>query len=195
MKKIMLMAAMVAGFSSTAMARGGTAGDGVYFGIHVNPMNRADKQTQAGTTLSDSDWATMNMDLLLGYKMSSGLYLGGMYESNSRKENKSGYTDSTGGLGASVGYMNSGFMLIAHLFLTSEGKEKSGGVENKWSKGSAMGFDIGYQFNVSGPFNLGAELSYRSMEFKKVESGGVSADNVSWKMSGYEPKLVFGFMF
>lgn len=195
MKKIMVMAALMSGFATTALARGGTGGDGIYFGIHVDPIQNKYQQKANNATESDTDTKTMNLDLLLGYKMMNGLYLGGMYESNEVKYDPSGLKVTSGGLAASVGYMNNGFMLIGHYFITAEGKASGGGADDKWTKPTGIGADLGYQFNVSGPFNLGAVLSYRSFEFKKLERAGSETPDSSLKISGYEPKLVFGFMF
>lgn len=183
------MALTVLLLSTSAWAKGG--GSGTYLGMNLDYRTNNAKSTTASTT-TESKSSSMNYDLMLGYVMSSGLYVGAVY-------NGIGDTDAAGtdpkttALGASVGYMpGNGFQLVAHYFLSAQQKSSA---PDTTLTGTGMGVDIGYLFQVSGSFNLGAILAYRTVDYTKVEVSGTEVTGSKISGTSMGPKFVFAFMF
>jgi len=112
---------------------------------------------ESGTSSADDNLYIY--DLKLGYSMGSGLYAGAIHSTRSR--NGSAISGESGSAtGASLGYQgDSGLYLMGHYYLT--------GKFGDYNEASGVQADFGYLTQVSGPFSVGVELSYRNIEYKK----------------------------
>ena len=127
-------------------------------------------------------------DIRVGYILPMGLYLGGMYSHIGSDNNA---IDSSGNLiGPSVGYYSlMGFYTMLTYHITGEV-----GDANKYSGGKGPQIDVGWVFPLTANFSLGPQLTYRSIEFDKLESGGVTVDT-DFKDTTIAPYLSLWFMF
>lgn len=182
------MALTVLLLSTSAWAKGG--GSGTYLGMNLDYSTYNSKTTtNAGSTESKSN--STDYDLMLGYVMSSGLYVGAVY--NGVSSDTGGTDPKVTALGASVGYMpGNGFQLVGHYFVSASQKSSA---PDTTLTGTGMGVDIGYLFQVNGSFNLGAVLAYRSVNYTKVEVSGVEVAGEKVDVTSMGPKFVFAFMF
>lgn len=122
-------------------------------------------------------------DLKLGYLTGSGLYMGGLY--SLRKVETDSDTQEGSGLGASVGYIGaSGFFIKGHYLLSAT----NGDLE----EGTGVQADVGYIATVGGPFIVGVELTYRSIEYKKHKTVPTLE---KLKNDELFPMLTVGFLF
>ena len=176
MKKLIILSVILL---TTAMAEargGGSSGSsGVLFDVNAFVYNSKAKDDN-----SSSESNTMIYDLKLGYLPGSGLYLGAIYTSR----NHSGtLSDSGSATGASIGYFgDSGFYGMAHYYFTA--------TNGDYSDGTGYQADFGYLTEVSGPFHVGVELTYRDLTYKKLN--GASANHELTEMF---PMLTLGFIF
>jgi hypothetical protein len=107
-----------------------------------------------------------SLDLRLLYLHQSGLLLGGMYAMTSIND------DDQTAVGPSLGYnAKNGFFALFTYFLVSEYKFSSGG---KYKDGMGPQIDIGWVFPLTESIYLGPQLSYRSVSYSKIDSGGNS---------------------
>lgn len=149
--------------------------------------------------MTDTDEGTNNvpveetynfMDFRIGYFLPSGLYLGGIYATDTHEAGDSEYDRTS--FGPSVGYYKDNFHLIFHYFISSE-QSRPGDLT--LTEGSGIQFDVAYLFQFSGPFHLGPQLTYKQFNYKKYESGGaeVSASTMTHKL--FHPSLVLALIF
>jgi len=132
------------------------------------------------------------IDLRLGYVGGSGLYLGGLY--NTETIDDGGPKDKKTSIGPSVGWVhNSGFNLIATYHVFNTEYEVNGGAQ-KFTEGKGPQIDIGWLFKMGSMFSLGPQFTWRSIEYGKVESGGVKVDSDT-TITEIRPMVAFGFQF
>lgn len=117
---------------------------------------------------SVSESEISSYDLKLGYVGASGLYLGGMYQ-------MSKFGDDAGmAAGPTLGFNHySGFYALFTYFLIAEQELNS---TTELTDGMGPQVDIGWVFPVTRMFMIGPQISYRSISYDKVDSGGASAD-------------------
>jgi hypothetical protein len=107
-------------------------------------------------------------DLKLGYVGASGLYLGGMYQM-SKLNDEAGMA-----AGPTLGFNHySGFYALFTYFLIAN-QEASSTAE--FTDGMGPQVDIGWVFPVTRMFMIGPQISYRSITYDKLDSGGASVD-------------------
>lgn len=152
MKKLLLVITMMA-VATVAQAR--SSGNGVLLAFNAF-IYQTTTTSNPGTSNDDN---ISIIDIKLGRLSDSGLYLGGIY--STRSHSGTNLTSDNGtALGASVGYMgDSGFYLMGHYYLSAE--------VAKYKNGSGYQTDFGYLAAVSGAFQVGVELTYRNIEYKK----------------------------
>jgi hypothetical protein len=169
---------------ASAFARGGSGG-GIIFDVNLFYESAKYETTNTGGSAStDSDTTTAIYDIKLGYLSSSGLYLGGIYTSRSNSVlNQSGTNGSA--MGGSVGYMGDAGIFIQGHYLT-------GATYGVYSDGSGLQVDVGYKAGVGTGWLLGAELSHRSIDYKKSSS---NASLASYKVTETFPMVSIGYMF
>ncbi len=173
-----------------------SSGDGVL--LSLNPMYSTQKADTTGVSTSTTETNKTLLDLNLGYQMGNGLYLGLLYLTDSI-ESKSGTPTTTtkstvSGYGPSVGYMKNGWFGHFHYILSSEYDNDTADAD-KWTKGTGMQLDFGYLMPVSGPFALGVEMSYRSIEYGTFNFAGTDVTTSKIKFTEMMPRLRFTFIF
>ena len=149
---------------------------------------------QSQPSSSSGDSSKLMIDGKIGYVLSNGIFLGGMYSHIGGMDifggEGSGYN-----LGASFGYMASmGFYIIGTYHLLGDYTVTQMAVENKYSGAKGPQVNIGWVFPLASSFYLGPEISWRQIEWNKIEASGVSADT-DLKFTNIEPSISFWFMF
>lgn len=137
-----------------------------------------------GPTLGDTENTLLIYDLKIGYLMDN-LYLGFIHDSKTVTSNSS--DDKRTGNGLTVGYHNKGWFADFSYFLTMDREWGS----TKLSKGTGMGFDVGYNAMLGSAFFAGAQLSYKKITYEEVNS--VSQTNK--ETSELYPMINLGVMF
>lgn len=151
-----LTAAMVLFCTTPAFA---ASGSGVLLSFNGFMYNQT---RESGGSSSDDN--TYIYDIKLGYLNGTGLYFGAIH--TTRNHNGSAISGESGSaLGASLGYMGaSGFYLMGHYYFDAKLGDNS--------KGTGYQGDFGYMGNVSGPFYVGTELTYRNLTYADRSGGG-----------------------
>lgn len=139
------------------------------------------------TNISRSNKST-NLTFGLGTTHSEGIYLGTIYDLNLKNDGNGNLQDYN--LGVSLGFTDKGCYIVYHHFFKSEYQLDS---TTKYH-GVGMGFDMGYQASLGAGFSLGAQFSYKKLNFKDkiVNSEKIGAD---YSRENILPSLVFGFSF
>lgn len=169
LKKLTLGLAATMAISGTAMARGGNGG-GIVFSPNLGYYS--DTQKSGG---NKSERSATTIDLRLGYVLSQGIYLGALY---GMMNEKSGATDwKTSGFGPTLGYVNSGFSALLTYHLLMADWDLGGTPNTKYTEGKGFQFDISYAFPLASNFSMGPSLTYKSIKYDKVESGGAKTSS------------------
>jgi len=174
---ILLAAAVCTLGLFTATPAKAASGSGVLLSFNGFMYNQT-RETNGGS----SDDNTYIYDIKLGYLNGSGLYFGAIH--TTRNHNGSAISGESGSaLGASLGYMgDAGFYLMGHYYLDAKLGDNS--------KGTGYQGDFGYMGNVSGPFYVGTELTYRNITYTDRNGG---AGNLTVKE--LFPMLTAAFIF
>lgn len=185
MKMRLISCALLGVFlGSTAMARGG--GSGILFDANLFYTSTKAETTNQGSTNAtvNADSTNAIYDIKLGYLSDSGLYFGGIYTSRSDSLlNQSGSSGSA--TGASLGYMaDSGLFVHAHYLVSAK--------MGVYSEGTGYQADFGYKASMGSGWLLGAELTYRSMSYKKSTS---NSNLETYKLTEVLPMISIGFIF
>jgi hypothetical protein len=141
------------------------------------------EETQ-GTTLSEFNQQIIN--LKLGYMDESGLYLGGAYDIENRSFGSSTSDQDRTSVGATLGYMNSGWSLLGTYYFQSELK-----IQSNTYKGNGWTADFGYVYSF-GSVGIGPLLSYRHFVYDKVNG---STQSPSRENNNFLPSIQFQFVF
>ncbi len=142
-------------------------------------------QTTPGADSGESQQTLV--DARLGYILPMGLYLGGMYSHiGSSVDNQSGNM-----MGPTVGYFSSttGFYTLLTYHISGEFGDTA-----KLTGAQGPQVDVGWIFPVTRYFSIGPQLTWRSIEYSKIESGSVSLDT-DYKRSTIAPYISLWFMF
>lgn len=132
-------------------------------------------KAQTGTAI-DRETEVTNLDGQLGYVFSSGIYVGGLYGNSIFKTQGAVSDPEMTHSGASLGYMSaSGFFLIGHGIMNAEMKKATATADRIDGSGSQI--DLGFVKNLFGPIFLGAQISSRSLEYKKLDTAGVETES------------------
>ena len=141
---------------------------------------------------TESESTETRLDARFGYVLPMGLYLGGTY-SYFNQENCSGSTCTDGGgnmLGPTIGYYSMrGFYTLFTYHITGEA-----GDDPKFTGAQGPQVDVGWVFPLSSFFAIGPQLTWRSIEYDKVETSGVSQDT-DLKNTSIAPYVSLWFMF
>jgi hypothetical protein len=120
------------------------------------------------TTTASTDTDLTTYDLRLAYLAPSGLYVGGMYS-------KMTYGDYDGySVAASLGFRHySGFYALFNYHLTGEMDRTA---TTTMTDGMGPQIDLGWVFPLTHMFFIGPQMTYRSINYKKLDSGGTTSD-------------------
>ncbi len=177
-KRVAFLIAVTLSGAFFGQAKAATA-NGVLFSANAFLYNSSAESTPGGQSKSNNSI----YDLKLGYLSASGLYLGGLY--SLRKVETDSSSQDGSALGASIGYIGArGFFAKGHYLVSAT----NGDLE----EGSGIQADVGYIATVGGPFIVGVELTYRSIEYKKHKTIP-TLEKV--KVDELLPMLTLGFLF
>ena len=160
-----------------------------YANIVVSPgvSYMSDKTDRTTPTVESGESQQTLVDARLGYILPMGLYLGGMYSHiGSDNANSNGNM-----MGPTVGYFSSttGFYTLLTYHISGEF-----GDTVKYTGAQGPQVDVGWIFPVTRYFSIGPQLTWRSIEYSKIESGAVSVDT-DYKRSTIAPYISLWFMF
>lgn len=136
-------------------------------------------EEQGGT---ESEYSMQVLNFKLGHVSATGLYLGAVYDMESRKYGSSASDTDRDSLGATIGYVTGGWQFLGTYFLKSELEQM---------EGTGYAIEIGYVFNV-GSVGIGPLLSYRHWEYD--ENDGVAMTS-NFEQSNLYPSVQFQFTF
>ncbi|MEK2688640.1 hypothetical protein [Bdellovibrio sp. GT3] len=177
-KRIMAIAVLLAGSMLGAQVNAKPS-SGVMSSLNVYSYSKEVSDSPGG----DSKMSTRVYDIKVGYIGASGLYLGGMYTTRS-DESGSSTTDGNA-LAASIGYVGeAGVYIMGHYIVSAKFGD--------YKEGTGFKADLGYLYMVNNVVFVGAELTYRSIDYKKNDS----IPNLdSHKVSETFPMLSVGVVF
>jgi len=185
MRKLSLLILAAATMTLTGIAQARGAGSGVLFDVNLYyNSEKTETQNTGGTASTTSDGTVALYDIKLGMLTGTGLYFGGIYTSRSNSAlNQSGTNGSA--MGGSLGYFGAaGFFIMGHYLLSA--------TDGVYSEGSGIQADLGYKAGMGGGWLLGAELSYRSLTYKK-SSSNASLDH--YTKTEVVPMISIGYLF
>lgn len=153
---------------------------------------RQDKiETSSGTT--DQKETILNFRML--YQLGGGLAVGGLYSMDT-VDSGDGQTEKATAYGPSIGFLpqGPGFNLIGTYLVFAEREYKQSSSMIKYKDGKGMQIDVGYALMV-GKFGLGPQLSWRSIEYKKVQLNGGTDSSTTLKLTEIRPMIALFFSF
>ncbi|MCB0378311.1 MAG: hypothetical protein KDD33_07450 [Bdellovibrionales bacterium] len=187
MKKILMIFAIL-GLSAVAQAQ-------IVFSPGVTYQSYDQTESQVGNTDSQVDGYIL--DLRFGYLMPMGLYLGGMYSMASGLGAVGGNGDDTKGfsVGPTVGYYSMmGFYSLLTYHIMGETEKTIYSQTSTFTGAKGPQVDIGWVFPLSSFFSIGPQITWKSIEFSKIEGGGSEADT-NYKQTSIQPYISLWFMF
>lgn len=155
-------------FTMPVLAAQGSASGSAILSANVGVYNTKDDTD--GVTQHDTQ--VSNLDGTLGYVFSSGIYIGGMYGSSTSETQGATSKPTMTHYGASLGYYTSGGLVLQGHYITSAVIKDATATADR-TDGTGTQFDLGFIKNLAGPLFLGAQLSSRTMEYKKLDTAGV----------------------
>lgn len=166
--KVLLLFLLAGSIASVASGQSTSSGpSGFVLSVNAGGYNSKD---ETGTTVNNDTQASTT-DGTLGYMFSSGIYIGGIYGTSTIKKQGAATKPVMTQSGVTLGYMARGWIFHAHHFTNAE-IEKFSATANRID-GSGTQFDIGYVMSLFGPIYLGAQISSRTLEYKKLDTAGV----------------------
>ena len=151
--------------SNIAIAAPGPSG----FVLSANLGGYSSKD-ETGTVIHNDTQVSVS-DGTLGYMFSSGIYIGGIYGTSTTKKQGAATKPVMTQSGGTLGYMASGWIFHAHYFTEAQIEKFSATADR--IDGTGTQFDIGYVMSLFGPIYLGAQISSRTIEYKKLDTAGV----------------------
>ena len=182
MKKLILILATLV-LTSPALAQ-------LIFAPGVGYVDRQTEATQPATV--DQSSAETRFDLKLGYVLPMGLYLGGMYAFLDSEDCVGNTCSDSSGFyaGPSIGYHSlTGFYALFTYQILGEV-----GDTNKLTGAQGPQVDLGWVFPLTSYFAIGPQITYRSIEYDKLETPTGSQDTDT-KDTSIAPYVSLWFMF
>lgn len=157
-------------------------------GIIFGPaFSYSETKVESGSTTSKVTETIF--DLRLGHRWASGMYIGGIYNDETTK---SGSSQEKGKhYGPSFGYVGTNFNIIGSYFLAGE-RSYTGGIKRTEVSGPQI--DLAYMFGISSGLSLGPQMTWRSIEYKKIQASGIEVDN-TYKLTDIRPMIALMFAF
>ena len=174
-------------FSAAVLLSPSTASAQIVFSPSISYIT--DEIEVNGASAEDN---RMFADFRLGYLHSSGLFLGGMY---SMAKYSNGTTSANGfSVGPTLGFSHySGFFALFTYYIMAE-QDNRQDVTQKLTDGMGPQIDIGWAFPITASFHLGPQITYRSVTYDKLETGGASQD-IEFTQSHILPAINLWFNF
>ena len=176
--RFLIAAILISSFTSTvsfAQEGGGGGGSGSRGGsgsiiLSANAGVYNTKDDTAGVVNNDTQVSVA--DGTLGYVFSSGIYLGGIYGTATTSTKGAATKPETSFSGGSLGYFSKGGFIFQGHYIASAEIKKATATTNK-VEGTGSQFDVGFIKNLWGPIFVGGQISTRTIEYKKLDTGGV----------------------
>lgn len=153
------------------------------FSFFHGSTNTNDAETNTATAVKST-----NMTFGLAISHEEGMYLGSIYDVYLKNEGNGNLQDSN--LGLSIGFTDRGSYIIYHHFFTSNYELNS---TTKY-KGIGMGVDVGYQAKLAYGFSIGAQFSYKKINFKE-KTVAAEATSTDFSRETVLPSIILGFSF
>jgi hypothetical protein len=182
--------------SSPVLAKGGGSGVVTALNLYYQTLEQKDEPPSPGTASNTKSGET-GIDLNIGYAMSNGLYLGFLYGLDTLSSTTAAGVTTTptySGYGPSVGYIAPNGFFVTGSYILSASFEKLNSAGAKYTKGSGIQADFGYQMNVAGNFLVGLLMTYRSVSYTNLNDG---TTDIAYKYTATQmyPQIRLGFMF
>ena len=193
-KQILMMALIAVGFlasGSNAFAQYGGSMDHMS-GFAINPaISYISTTNDNGTTKTTQ--SNFYLDAKLDYHFMNGLYVGGVYTSNSYSTSgSSSVSSSLTGIAPLVGIEMHGFFIDVSYYVTSQYQLAS---NFTYKSGTGFGVDVGYSFMFD-KFFVGPEFSYKALTYTQLDTGsGANSIANNYKYSEIVPFIQFGVVF
>jgi len=160
-----------------------------YEGFHIiTSFNvNASKQNNNDTGIHTEETVKI-MSTRIGYTLKGGFYLGVIDEA--QDTNNGSDTLKTTHKGGSVGISQDGSYIIYHSL--TESKTDIDALTSYSGKGSGM--DFGHHFQVGDTLSIGAQLSFRTLEFDRAETDGITS-KIDVTTHWMRPMITFGLTF
>ena len=172
MKKIIYSILLIFGSSLSAASPEGGRGGSIIISGNVGAYQTKD---ETGDVVNHDTQVT-STDGQLGFVFSSGIYIGGIYGNSISKIQGAATKPEMIHHGASLGYMtNGGLFLIGHYITEAEIKKATATADR--TEGSGSQVDLGFVKNLVGPIFVGAQISSRNLEYKKLDTAGVLTES------------------
>ncbi len=152
----------------------------------------SDKQDQSTPGVINQETTETRLDLRVGYVLPMGLYLGGTYAHTSQEACGGGVCGDNSGsmMGPTIGYYSmQGFYTLLTYHIMGEM-----GDTTKFTGAQGPQVDFGWVFPLSSFFAIGPQITWRSIEYDKIESGGTTIDT-DYKQTSIAPYVSLWFMF
>lgn len=143
------------------------------------------KEEVAGTTTKATSTI---VDVRIAYLSPGGFMLGGIYESDTYKSGS--YQEKASIYGPSVGYVTKSFIGVASFYMAGE-RTYTGGTKRTEPSGPQI--DLAYVYEIGSGFSLGPQLTWRSLEYAKLKSGGAEVEQ-KYKSSMIRPMIALSFL-
>ena len=165
---------------------GSSAQAGLIFTPSITYMSQT---LNDGANPPETDSKLTIIDLRLGYVLDFGLYFGGLYsiqDQNLLADSSDSY------FGPSIGYYNSGFMIMGTYYLYGERDLTSG--SGKYTEVKGFQIDLSYSVPIAETLLIGPQLTYHNIEFDQFEASGFGGPT-DYKLSSITPYFNITFLF
>ena len=155
--------------------------------IAFSPSFSYFKQEDESAGVAAGELEITTYDFKLGYVHSSGLFLGGMYQTSKYND------DKAFAVGPTLGFKHySGFYALFTYFLMAEYEVAGGGT---FTDGMGPQIDVGWMFPLTYMFYIGPQISYRSLNYGKAEAAGGTSVDADYTRSQVLPYISLWFRF
>lgn len=148
------------------------------------------------TTTTDT---RTDIHITLGYRMNSGLFLGGQYYSANRDLNTEPGSDiktSWTSYGPTIGYMADHFFVMGTYHFAPTSTSGTDASKTTYTGGSGYQVDIGYNFVLNESIGIAPQFTYYNVTYTKQSVNGVESTLPGTrKDTDIRPMLAFVFTF
>jgi len=161
----------------------------VYEGFNLVPSlfysNSESKNNDTGDKTQETN---LFISTRLGVTLKGGLYIGAIYDLETTDDG----TDKleTSNMSLSLGFTENGSYIVLHYFMDTSREISS----TTTYTGKGKGVDFGHHFKIGNTFSLGAQISFRTIQFDTSDVSGAES-NIDIETERAIPMLTFGFTF
>lgn len=177
-------AAVVMIAASSAQAFGGGAS-----GFHLGLSALKYDVSASGDAFGENKNSRTHLDAKIGFLSDSEIYFGAIY--STLAVTATGSSPSRTATGATVGYHSDGWFFDLSYFLSSEYKMSN---LETYKEGTGFQAEFGYNFMMSANFYMGLELAYKTLTYRKLNTGGADFSSTN-TFTELMPLFNLGFYF